>query len=529
MYRSVLLVVTLVMTLVGCDKKPEQPDSTSAESGSEKREETRAPTDAQPVSITVGEKTTWVTKPVGENGRVDFVEAVNSLAMPVQENENAVTLLLEALGSGLEMANDHEAFVKRFGGSGRIVQQSDKIPSQSDFAKANEIEYDSFYDDCAAATSKPWTREQFPDVHKWVARSEAGLELCVAATRRSKYFYPLVSDLDEETRKLVTPLTGVLLPLPQQTRQVARALAARAMLRAGEGDQAGAISDIVALARLGRLLQQGSTVIEFLIGIATERIADLCVVGYINSGLLDFSGAERLLRELADVPETRRVAEIVHGTERLSAIDSLVAIADHGPSVLSMVADLKMDPAKFDARRVDFDQALITINTWYDRLDAALAKPTFREQQTALEQLEQRVKVAAKGSAAKVAQLFAGSATDRGTAGKQLADVIAGLMLPALTMVHEAETRSLATRQLTVVSLEVHRRRETEPSYQATIESLPPDLQRDPFTGNPIIVQTVGNTLKIYSLGPNGKDDGGPETETSTGISDDIGWTLSVD
>ena len=91
------------------------------------------------------------------------------------------------------------------------------------------------------------------------------------------------------------------------------ALAARAMLRAGEGSQAAAIADIIALARLGRLLQQGSTLVEFLVGVATESIADRCIAGYVNSGLLDADGAANLLTAISSVASS--IARVMAGCQ----------------------------------------------------------------------------------------------------------------------------------------------------------------------------------------------------------------------
>ncbi len=68
-------------------------------------------------------------------------------------------------------------------------------------------------------------------------------------------------------------LFEVLLPAVQELRSVARFLACRSMLHAGEGRHEEAMQDSFLIFQLGRRSAEGSCVIEYLVGCAIQSIA----------------------------------------------------------------------------------------------------------------------------------------------------------------------------------------------------------------------------------------------------------------
>jgi hypothetical protein len=85
----------------------------------------------------------------------------------------------------------------------------------------------------------------------WLKANEKPLTAAIDATRRSHYFSPLTPP---KTEKGQAGLIGVLLPGVQKCRELANALAARAMLRASQGAAEDAWHDLLACHRLGRLV-----------------------------------------------------------------------------------------------------------------------------------------------------------------------------------------------------------------------------------------------------------------------------------
>lgn len=114
---------------------------------------------------------------------------------------------------------------------------------------------------------RPWTEDELPLVASWLKANEKPLELLVEASLRPRRYDPLLTVGDDGL------LIEVLLPGAQESREAARALAARAMLRLGSGQVDAAWGDLLAVHRLGRLANQGPTLIDALVGIAIDAIA----------------------------------------------------------------------------------------------------------------------------------------------------------------------------------------------------------------------------------------------------------------
>ena len=99
------------------------------------------------------------------------------------------------------------------------------------------------------------------------------------------------------------------LPDFQYVRSFARALYARANYRIGTGDIDGAIDDIVACKRLGRHVGYDGIMVELLVGIAIEGIADSIGVAGSLEHPPTKEQLERLVNELNDLPPVGELQE----------------------------------------------------------------------------------------------------------------------------------------------------------------------------------------------------------------------------
>ena len=66
-------------------------------------------------------------------------------------------------------------------------------------------------------------------------------------------------------------------------------------------------------------------------------------------------------------------------------------------------------------------------------------------------------------------------------------------------------TAALRDTQALLAAIEI---RHKTGSYPADISQIP-GKWIDPFTGKPLLLKRAGEGIRIYSIGPNGKDDGG--------------------
>src|SRR5262249_1923079 len=138
---------------------------------------------------------------------------------------------------------------------------------------------EALYEELTRSTQRPWTPKQYPDIAAWLKANQKPLALVLKASQRTHYFSPLVPG---KTKKGSSGLIGALLPGVQKCRELANALAARAMLQVAQGRPEDAWQDLLACHRLGRLVGRGPTLIEGLVGIAIDTVA-----GKADLALLD--------------------------------------------------------------------------------------------------------------------------------------------------------------------------------------------------------------------------------------------------
>src|SRR5262249_25822850 len=220
---------------------------------------------------------------------------------------------------------------------------------------------------------RPWTRKEYPNVASWLEVNEKPLALVVEATRRPHYYSPLVPP---RTKKGSSGLIGALMPGVQKGREFANALAARAMLRVGQGAYEDAWQDLLACHRLGRLVGRGGTFIEGLVGIAIDGIATRADLAFLDCAGLEAKRIENCLGDLCQLPSLPGMADKVDLGERFLFLDTTLMIDRHGIAYLEGLAGgLSKDSNPLADRMlevIDWDPALRNANRWYDRLAAAM-------------------------------------------------------------------------------------------------------------------------------------------------------------
>ena len=102
------------------------------------------------------------------------------------------------------------------------------------------------------------------------------------------------------------------------------------------------------------------------------------------------------------------------------------------------------------------------------------------------------------------------------------------MLVPAVGRSMESLATDEARFRLARAALALKLTKAKEGQYPASLESLPsaimPKPLTDPFTGKPLIYKRKGEGFIIYSVGPNGKDDGGTPRGTRRRKGDDVVW-----
>src|SRR5262249_4579359 len=189
--------------------------------------------------FTIAKETTYVTGPVDPDGYVDYETALNErLGKDVTPENNANVHLWKALRpepKRMPMPAEFfrwlqtpeppargEYFVDLTGYANETLQFKAGAP-------IDELRKERFW-----ATRRPWAEKDYPRIAAWLKANAQPLALSSTATKCPDYYNPLVSNKSGEEGWY--GLIGALLPAAVKCEgELAPALAARAMLHAGEG------------------------------------------------------------------------------------------------------------------------------------------------------------------------------------------------------------------------------------------------------------------------------------------------------
>jgi len=475
----------------------------------------------------VGRDTTYVTGPLDKDGYIDYVAALNErLAEGVTADTNANVLIWKALGPKYDGQSQPAAFFKRMGvdpppeAGDYFVEPGPFVRDRLGIADPDAAR--RLQGQFQAATSRPWTAKEFPQLADWLTVNEKPLDLVAEAAKRPHYFSPRLPTGDEKA----TGLSAFILSGTQARRALVSALAVRAMARMAAGKPDAAMQDVLATRRLARHFARGGNLLEGLIGYACEAIAVRAAVAVLDRPDVtakQLAGYLKDMRALAPMPS---VADFLDSGERFYFLDNFTTSAKAGAAGIAALAKGTELPAE-GLNEMDTEAALRRSNFLLDRLAEAFRKPDRAKREAALDRIEGDLKAIAKE---RKAGPLAGE-TNGEAAGRGVAEVLLGLLTPPVRRIQSADDRTAqAGRNLDVAfALGIYQREngrypkelaELAPKY---LEKVPDDL----FSGKPLVYRPDEKGFLLYSVGPDGKDDGG-RGPTDDPKGDDIAVRIPV-
>ncbi len=348
------------------------------------------------VPLQISKETTYITEPLTSGGKqVDYFAAWEEETYPenIATEENGYRLIVQHLGTGPEATPSHSAQIIRKLGLAAGAIQPDmaleqpydylaKYVKSEDFDEAlveklrrengsaeetptdqSMLEYEPeplevLHD----RLHRPWTLDDLPMMEAWLAENGPAIDLIGEAVRRPTFHIPLAT---QDIGQLIT----LLLPEIQRTRSFARALYARANYRIAVGDIDGAIDDVTTCKRLGRHVGQQGMLIQMLVGIAIEGIADATGIAGSLEHPPSEEQLERFVDEAHDLPPR---ADFEKGFlfERYAALDVLQMMA-HGKGPVDFDLPAEM-PA---AIGLDWNIVAVRVNEHFDTALAAGGYP----------------------------------------------------------------------------------------------------------------------------------------------------------
>ena len=487
------------------------------------------------VLVTISKETTYITEPLRKDGYVDYVATLNERASKgVTPENNAAVLFWKAVGPGPIEPKFREEFFKRLGipappDSGDyfipfekyVAAEKNAIHADGAGLKEREILKSTEFMDSG---SRPWSKNEFPVLARWLAANEKPLAILSDASNRPRRFDPMIAKGD-------TCLIAVLLPAAQQYREVARALLRRAMLRISEDRIEAAEDDLLAVHRLARLTGQGATIIDGLVALTIEGMACGGDEAILRHGRISAASARKMQRDLALLPSLPKMVDKIDAGERFSFLDSVSLVARNGFDSLTQLtggparkndAQKKLDMAL--AANIDWDIVLRMGNSWYDRGVAAFRKRTFADRALAFRKIESDIREMAAKAKDWRALIFQALGSPKEAVSQRIGEIFVALLVPAITAMGNVEDRAVMQFQLTELGFAMAAYHADHGEYPANLAELAPkyvrEIAKDVFTDRELHYKLDGDAYTIYSVGVNGVDDGGKGYIDRTNIED---------
>jgi hypothetical protein len=476
--------------------------------------------------FTVGKETTYVTGPLDDDGYIDYAAALNErLGKGVTPKNNANVLLWQALGPRPEGGKGMPPAFFKWMGIEELPEKAeyliDLFKYVREHRKVEPFEIaDELNDQLSRAAERPWAAKEYPYIAGWLKANEKPLALAVEATRRPHYFNPLVPQSEG--------LIGALLPGVQSCREIARALATRAMLRVGEGKFDDAWQDLLACHRLGRLVGRGATLIDGLVGIAIDHVASTADVAFLARAKLDAKQTLACLNDLQKLPPMPAMADKVDLGERFVFLDCVMLIRRHGIQYLDALAKggtPKAAPRPLDG--IDWEPALRNGNRWYDRMAVAMRLKDRSAREKELNQINNelgKLKLNSRDATSwrgRLRLLFIDKEKLPTVLGEKIGNVLIGMMAPATGKVQAAGDRAEQVQRNLRVAFALAAYHRDHGRYPKELAALAPkylkEVPDDLFSGKPLAYETSEDGYLLYSVGANGQNEEGRRDDDPPG------------
>lgn len=322
------------------------------------------------------------------------------------------------------------------------------------------------------------------------------------------------------TRDWSRPSIDMILAEIQVLRSEARLLALAARRAAAEGRAADALADIVRIQRLGRHAASEPILVSYLVGVALERVALTEL-----SDLLPRLGADDA--PLLESPEVRDLVG-----RPFDLLPALYGEEAFGLATFAGFADGRLAGSDvFGPDQADGTRTIHDIGPIFRVFFLPGDLDGYRRLMHDYQQL-----AAGREGRTDFPQTKRGAeALEKNHLGKP-PGMLSRMMVPALSSVLQARARDEAARRAAATLVAATKQRlatgvlPLEPAAFGATPSFV--LPADPFAegGKPLVMKRGDTGLSVYSIGPDGGDDGGPPPwrDAAPEGNDDVGFVMTI-
>jgi len=244
-----------------------------------------------------------------------------------------------------------------------------------------------------------------------------------------------------------------------------------------------------------------------------EGLANHLDLAIAEHSALSLGTSQRLSQQIKALPPLPDVAQKLDVFERFSLLEIIASLEDKDSQIASPDGSRGFrftGGAFIDASRVDLNDALRRANAWSDRIVQVVRLPNVLARKAALGDLLNSMQ-STKDALQSAEQHLKDMNDDE--LSRWCADKIVADFSPATTSVVSSHDRLLEESELVHVSLALSACHIETKSYPAKLMDLVPRyigaIPKDQFSGQELHYAREGAGYLLYSVGPNGVDDGG--------------------
>jgi hypothetical protein len=296
-------------------------------------------------------------------------------------------------------------------------------------------------------------------------------------------------------------------------------------------------ADLLACHRLARLAGQGPTLVEALVAFSFDGIAlagDKAMLQHLRLTAAETSG---ICREYNALPTAAKVSNVVDFGERLVWLDAILRLACGGINAIDVreIGASKtggsFDDALTSMRNslgsyaLDWDVILRMNNFWLDQTADACRRRTHASRKERLLRIKEEMEREIAAGRDWKRMLYSLLTEHRRATSRSIGLVMLSLNLPSVTLAIDAEDRATMQFELTKLGFSLAAYRADHGSYPAKLADLTPkhaaEVPKDIFNRDADLhYELKGDGYQLYSVGINGKDDGGQGAEDREGCDD---------
>jgi len=484
--------------------------------------DTKPPGARRPVKITISKETTYLTAPIRADGWLDYAAAINERCnRGVTPENNAATAFWRAVGPkdipkekrgqffgtlGIPPLPDKGQYLVELAGHLKHAKGSPAFGSE-DWSKW----YDDISDQSRIAQSRPWSGKEFPVLAEWLDVNAKPLKTLCGGAGRARFFEPLVVKTNGSL------LDALEIMDFSAARCAVQLLRLCAMREVAEGKIDAAWCDLLVCHRLARLIAQKPLLVDRVVAGALEQRAFEGDVAFVHSARQSSRRLRQFHRELLELPAMPSMETCFLG-ERLFRLDFLRNVALGDPAALNVQGFLHEDHTKLARERlladsrIDWDVVFRRFNSGLDEVEKTWRESTAFGRRQSLKKLDEAACDAAnRVNDPATLTRFLSPQTPREDLSRQLAEILFDSVGSETYARMEASVSAKA--QLTDFAFALAEYHNDHAVYPHNLAELSPkylsQVPKDPCSDREYRYQPRENGYLLYSIGLNGKDDGG--------------------